>query len=66
MIQDAWKNFEMSGKISDYLIYREASMKNEVRNPGAAAVFSERGRNGYEGESGSDGDGAACHADGRI
>lgn len=42
MIQDAWKNFEMSGKISDYLIYREASMKNEVRNPGAAAVFRKR------------------------
>ena len=25
MIQDAWKNFELSGKVSDYLNYRQST-----------------------------------------
>ena len=31
MIQDAWKNFELSGKVSDYLNYRQSTGLSSVK-----------------------------------
>lgn len=72
MIEDAWKNFELSGKISDYLDYRQsvqaACGKEEGRREKTegAVEFSSRGMDGYGTERGSDRDGAKCYADWRV
>lgn len=66
MVQDAWKNFELSGKVSDYLNYRQSAGEAAKRGPEERAAFLERGRNGYGTERGSDRDGAECHADWRV
>ena len=29
MVDDTWRNFELSGKVSDYLAYRQRSGKTE-------------------------------------
>ena len=71
MVQDARKNFEASGKISDYLTYRQ-NAKAEGGGKGAAKSADEapgnrkRGWDGYGTEHCSDGNGIAGHADGRI
>ena len=61
MVQDAWKNFEASGKISDYLTYRQ-SAKAEGGGRGAAKLGSERGIGSYGTEHSSDGNGVKRHA----
>ncbi len=66
MIQDAWKNFELSGKVSDYLTYcQSAGTKEEwnMKNGGSAA---ERGTGSYGTEHSSDGHGAKCNANWRV
>lgn len=64
MIEDAWKNFELSGKISDYLTYRQHV--GEETNKTDNSTFFERGMGSYGTERGSDGNGVKCNADWRI
>lgn len=65
MIEDAWKNFELSGKISDYLTYRQGTERTGCGQGGEAAHM-ERGIGSYGAERNSDGYGVKCHADGRV
>lgn len=60
MIQDAWKNFELSGKISDYLAYKEKC------GPEGKMVFPERGMGSYGTEHSSDRDRVKSNADWRL
>lgn len=69
MVEDTWKNFEVSGKISDYLMYRkntvgagEESCAASIKLTENSAV-SERGMGSYGTERGSDRNGAKCNAD---
>lgn len=64
MAVDTWKNFEQSGRVSDYLAYRQ-SRKEEPDESGKAA-FYEKGMGSYGSRRGSDGDGVKCHADWRV
>lgn len=64
MVEDTWKNFELSGKISDYLTYRQNTM--EVGKTADISAASERGMGSYGTERGSDRNGAKCNADWRI
>ena len=65
MAVDAWKNFEATGKVADYLAYRKSK---EAREPAAAddAVFLEKGMDIYGVRRDSDGDGVRSHADWRV
>ncbi len=58
MVQDAWKNFEASGKISDYLTYRQSAKAVQA----GEAVFLEKGMGSYGSKHHPDGDGTKCHA----
>ncbi len=68
MVEDTWKNFELSGKISDYLTYRQSAA--EVIGKGSTepvrmtdkSIVSERGLGSYGTERGSDGNGTKCNA----
>ena len=67
MVMDAWKNFETSGKITDYLNYKQ-SVQNEERmthskSEGMAKAES-RGIGSYGTEHSSDRDDFKCNADG--
>lgn len=66
MVVDAWKNFEMSGKVSDYLAYRQDVRQGGRPPEEAGALLQERGRNRYGAERGSDGNGVKRHADWRL
>lgn len=67
MIQDAWKNFELSGKVSDYLNYRQSTGTDGVgKKAEAGSVTAERGISGYGTEHSSDRHGVKCNADGRV
>ena len=63
MAMDAWKNFELSGKISDYLTYRQSTAEKAAKE---AAEQLERGTGSYGTERDSDRDGVKCHADWRV
>ncbi len=68
MAVDAWKNFEMSGKVSDYLAYRQDAKAKSTQNGGGAYRMDEtagfgRGMGSYGTERSSIRDGAACDAD---
>lgn len=69
MVMDAWKNFEASGKITDYLNYKQ-SIQNEARTTNsqargvAKAEVESRGTGSYGTEHSSDRDDFKCNADG--
>lgn len=72
MIEDAWKNFELSGKVEDYLNYRQeassSTYKPEVTQTYGSenSVFSDRGMGSYGTEHSSDRNGVKCNADWRV
>lgn len=69
MIEDTWKNFELSGKVSDYLFYRQnigVKSQAKVGECGDKMKFSERGMESYGTEHRSDGNGFKCNANGRV
>ena len=67
MIQDTWKNFELSGKISDYLTYRQCVGTKDVENEeNVRSGMTERGIGSYGTEHSSDGHGVKCNADWRV
>ena len=65
MAVDTWKNFELSGKVTDYLAYRRSRESKEQAKAGSAA-FYEKGMGSYGSRHSSDGDGVKCHADWRV
>ena len=65
MAEDAWKNFELSGKVSDYLTYRQSTGVAQGSQEGKPAG-RERGMGSYGAERDSIGHGVECDADGRI
>ena len=66
MTQDAWKNFEMSGKVADYLAYRQIPNQEGKQEQTGAMTEAERGIGSYGTEHSSDGNGFKCHADWRV
>lgn len=66
MVVDAWKNFELSGKVLDYLAYRQGAGQDERPAKGAESLLPERGMDRYGTERGSDGNGNQCHANWRL
>lgn len=67
MIQDAWKNFELSGKVSDYLNYRQSTGLSSVKKAAdEGLVTAERGISGYGTEHSSDRHGIKYNADWRV
>lgn len=66
MIQDTWKNFELSGKVSDYLTYRQSTGTKDVKNEEVRSGMTERGIGRYGTEHSSDGHGVKCNADWRV
>ncbi len=62
MKTDAWKNFEASGKVLDYLAYRKGA-KQDAKGAADCGAFLEKGMGGYGTEHSSDGNGVARHAD---
>lgn len=72
MTEDAWKNFELSGKILDYLDYRQSASAACGPEAGGrkktdwSVELSGRGMGSYGTERGSDRDGTKCNADGRV
>lgn len=65
MIRDAWKNFEASGKITDYLAYRR-ELEEPEGGQGISAWVSGRRTDKHGTEYQSDGDDFKCNADWRI
>lgn len=65
MMEDAWKNFETSGKIADYLTYRNTLEKTKNRQD-AREGATEKGMERYGAEYRFDGDGVKCNANWRI
>ena len=61
MAVDAWKNFELTGKVTDYLAYRQSMETGEPVDAGSA-VFLEKGMGSYGSKHHPDGDGTKCHA----
>lgn len=63
MEYDAWKNFETSGKVEDYLNYCGMSVRDgqNERN-----VFSGKGTERYGNRHSSDRNGFKCNADWRV
>ena len=55
MVQDAWKDFELSGKVTDYLTYRQKSRQTDAAAQMGGVSDLERGMNGYGTERSSDG-----------
>lgn len=72
MADDAWKNFELSGKISDYLDYRQLAVTNthwqesEQMTVLGSPGFPGKGMGSYGTERGSDRDDLKCNADWRL
>lgn len=66
MVKDAWKNFELSGKVTDYLEYRQGEGQPAWHQAISRASRSERGMDRYGTEHSSDGNGNQCHADWRL
>lgn len=72
MIEDTWKNFELSGKVKDYLNYRYSAVKNSYKQESTQMSgtenpsFSDRGMDGYGTERGSDRNDTKCNADWRV
>ena len=72
MMEDAWKNFELSGKIEDYLNYRQEALGSIQKQDMTQAhhlensVFSDRGMGSYGTEHSSDRNGVKCNADWRV
>ncbi len=65
MAKGTWKDFESSGKVSDYLAYRQCSSIQEgggVRHMPDAGLLG-RGTGAYGTERGSDRDGFKRNAD---
>ena len=62
MIQDTWKNFELSGKVSDYLAYRQGTCQRERLEKETEPLLSERGIDSYGTEHSSDRNGIERHA----
>lgn len=63
MVADAWKNFELSGKVLDYLAYRQDEGRPAGHQLKSNSLLSERGMDRYGTEHSSDGNGDQCHAD---
>lgn len=61
MAADAWKNFEQSGRVADYLEYRKNTEHERPAETGEA-VFLEKGMGSYGNRHHPDGDGITCHA----
>lgn len=65
MMEDAWKNFETTGRIADYLTYR-----NSLKEPGnvqdTGEGTAEKGMEQYGAKHRFDGNGFKCNADWRI
>ena len=55
MAIDAWKNFELSGKVTDYLTYRQSTKAKEQPGEEGNAVFMEKGMGSYGVRRDSDG-----------
>lgn len=66
MVVDAWKNFELSGKVLDYLAYRKGAGQDALPAGGSESLLPERGMDRYGTERGSDGNGDQCHANWRL
>ena len=66
MIQDAWKNFEMSGKVTDYLAYRQGGKSREDAGLYKAALCLEKGMSGYGTEYSTDGNSFKNNSSGRV
>ena len=64
MTVDAWKNFEISGRVTDYLAYKKSTESKGPEAPGQAG-YSEKGMGSYGDRHNPDGDGVKCHADWR-
>ena len=62
MVQDAWKNFEMTGTVADYLTYRQSADYGECAEMKTESLGSERGIGSYGTEHSSDGNGVKRHA----
>lgn len=59
-MEDAWKNFESSGKIMDYLNY--SSLKRQADREHSDVYGLEKGMDSYGTKHCSDGDGFKCNA----
>ena len=69
MVDDTWRNFELSGKVSDYLAYRQRSGKTESGSDvdhSADRRHTGWGVCSYGTERGSDRNRAKCNADWRV
>lgn len=67
MVMDAWKNFEASGKIADYLNYKQSEQTETsvFDSPmGAMAKVESRGIGSYGTQHSSDRDDFKCNANG--
>ncbi|MBO5302521.1 MAG: hypothetical protein J6A92_00565 [Lachnospiraceae bacterium] len=67
MVEDAWKNFELSGKISDYLNYKQ-SMTADAKQIVQSQISPQenRGMGRYGTEHHSDRDDTKCNANWRV
>ncbi|MBO5371499.1 MAG: hypothetical protein J6A75_02150 [Lachnospiraceae bacterium] len=63
MVEDAWKNFELSGKISDYLNYKQSITKDNSHNLEQMSFNENRGTGRYGTQHSSDRDDFKCNAD---
>lgn len=70
MEDDAWKNFELSGKITDYLSYRNAAVDRDEQKTWQSVSdndnVSDRGMSGYGTEHSSDRNDTKCNAHWRL
>lgn len=67
MVEDTWKMFELSGKISDYLLYRQQMAADSSRKVHEQMSWQEnRGTGNYGTEHSSDRNDSKCHADWRV
>lgn len=64
MMEDAWKNFEVSGKITDYLNY--CNVKQQTAGKNSGEKFSEKGMSSYGTKCCSDRNDFKCDAGWRI
>ena len=56
----------MSGKVADYLAYRQIPNQEGKQEQTGAKAAAERGLGRYGTEHSSDGNGFKCHADWRV
>lgn len=64
-MEDAWKNFETSGKVTDYLFYRDTVKKSGTKGF-SGEEEAEKRMDQYGAEYRFDGDGFKCNADWRV